>query len=60
MRTKSNISERAFLKVTFNETNLLDNAMDKLSEVMLKMTDHCRNYCKPCRPPFTPYMTGMR
>ena len=33
-KTKSNIPERVYPKVTFNEANLLDNAMNKLSKAV--------------------------
>ena len=54
------MSDNASHEVIFIEANILYNAMDKLSKVMSEMTDSHKNCPKPYKPPYEPYMTGLK
>ena len=56
LKIKPKNSEVANLRVTFSEAKCFDNALDKLSEAMTKLTDRWKGSNKPYWSPYNPLL----
>ena len=59
LTTKTENSNGTSPRITFSEASLFDNAVDKLSKAMSKLT-HVQKGNKPYQPPYKPYVTDIR